>query len=154
MLFEALDAHGHELDIVNVKCPSCRDAIARDGFCETCRIGWVKKLAYFSRLTYHLARGKACDPAALTCATCRKNAATHGWCAACGIGMIGNVAVTDRTDFEGGCRGFDLMSAAVAASGRCEACALAILNDEPCFYCKITYRDGKPVPKAAAAQAP
>jgi hypothetical protein len=146
MLFEALDAHGHVLVLSAVKCPTCQAAIRADGYCEKCRIGWVHKLAYFSRLTYHLAKGKSCDPSTLTCEVCRKNAENYGWCPSCGVGMIGNFAVPTRADFEGGVRGFELMLAANEASKRCQECSLAIMADASCFYCKITYKDGKPVP--------
>lgn len=147
MLFEWMDAHGHELDLNAVKCPTCKDGIAHDGYCETCRIGWVHKLGYFSRLTYHLAKGKSCDPSTLGCEACRKNSENCGWCPSCGVGMIGNVAIPTRADFDGGVRGFELMLAAIEASKRCEACPMAIMTDMPCFYCRVTYKDGKPTPQ-------
>lgn len=149
MLFECLDAHGHELDLSSVKCPTCKAGIANDGFCETCRIGWVHKLGFFSRLTYHLAKGKSCDPSALACKVCRKNAENYGWCSSCGVGMIGNVVIPTRADFDGGVRGFELMQTAIEASKRCEACSLAIMADTFCFYCKVTYKDGKIIKHSA-----
>jgi hypothetical protein len=146
MLFEYMDAHGHELDLKSVRCPTCQAAIANDGYCEACRIGWHHKLAYFSRLTYHLARGKACDPTTLTCKICRKNAENHGWCPTCGVGMIGNVIIPTRADYEGGVRGFELMQTAIEASKRCELCSIAIMSDMSCFQCRVQYKDGKPTP--------
>ncbi len=50
-LFDALDAHGHDVDLSTFKCNSCREAIESDGFCEQDRIGFVGGQAYFSRLT-------------------------------------------------------------------------------------------------------
>jgi len=145
VVFECIDAHGHKLMLRTIECPSCKAAIAINGFCETCRIGWLDGLAYYSRLTYHLAKGKACDPATLGCAACRGNASRYGWCAACGVGMIGNVAIRDRKDFDDGCRGYDLMITAVEASRRCDVCGLAIMTDTSCFRCRKTYKDGKEV---------
>lgn len=154
-LFEWMDAHGHELDLdaVRARCLTCKAALENDGFCDACRIGWVQKLGYFSRLTYHLAKGKACDPSTLTCETCRKNSKNYGWCTSCNVGMIGNVKIPTRADFDGGVRGFELMQAAIEASKRCEACALAIMSDEACFFCKITYKDGKSVKSQIIAGA-
>jgi len=146
ILFETLDAHGHELVLSAIDCPDCQAAIRTDGFCEKCRIGWVHNLAYFSRLTYHLAKGTPSDPARISCLACRRNARKYGWCDSCGAGMIGNVAIRNRNDFAGGCRGYDLMMSAIEASKRCEVCALVILTDTSCFRCKKQYKDGKVVP--------
>jgi hypothetical protein len=146
ILFEYMDAHGHELVLDSVKCLTCRAGIANEGYCEACRIGWVRKLGYFSRLTYHLAKGKPCDPATLACRGCRKNAEHYGWCTACGVGVIGNVLIPTRADFDGGVRGFELMLIAIEATKRCELCSVAIMSDTNCFFCKLTYKDGKPIP--------
>ncbi len=146
ILFEYMDAHGHELDLGSVKCLICQAGIAIDGYCEACRIGWVRKLGYFSRLTYHLAKGKPCDPSSLTCKGCRTNAEHYGWCKTCGVGLIGNVVIPTRADFDGGVRGFELMLTAIEATKRCELCPVAIMSDTICFFCKVTYKDGKPIP--------
>ncbi len=145
LLFDALDAHGHELVLASITCGDCQAAIPREGFCEKCRIGWVDKKAYFSRLTYHLAKGRAVESDRISCPVCRKNAASYGWCDSCKRGMVGNVAISDRADFVGACRGYDIMMASIAALPRCELCALAILADKRCFYCRTWYKDGKPV---------
>lgn len=147
VLFDALDAHGHVLDLSSIKCEQCQNAIAHEGFCETCRIGWHLKQAYFSRLTYHVSRGVVRPDGPIACSTCRQNATRYGWCDACALGSVGNVEFRDRADFDGACRGYDLMMAADEASRRCETCALAILTDTSCFYCKVTYKEGRPVAK-------
>ncbi|HWL94073.1 MAG TPA: hypothetical protein VNT79_11120 [Phycisphaerae bacterium] len=149
-LFETLDAHGHDLVAANFTCPTCKIAIATEGFCEPCRIGWIDKKAYFSRLTYHLAKGVAKDPSTLSCTVCRKNSETYGWCERCGHGMVGNVEVKSRADFEGGRRGYELMMTAIEASGRCEMCGQVIITDGSCFVCKISYKDGKAVTPTTA----
>lgn len=145
MLFEAVDAHGHDLVLSTISCPTCKAEMERDGFCDTCRRGWIRKQAYYSRLTYRLAQGRALDPAAISCPACRQNATRYGWCGRCGVGMVGNVAISDRAAFDDGCRGFELMLAAIDASRRCKTCALAVLNDAKCFACGLTYRAGRRV---------
>src|SRR5262245_17323887 len=49
LLFETLDAHGHEVDLDSFQCSGCKRAIETDGFCETHGIGFVSDLAYYSR---------------------------------------------------------------------------------------------------------
>lgn len=71
MLFEALDAHGHDIDPSSIECAECRAAIGADGFCPTCRRGFVQGQLYFSRLTYAIAKGSFADPAAISCLRCR-----------------------------------------------------------------------------------
>jgi hypothetical protein len=71
MLFEALDAHGHDIDPASIECAECRAAIGTDGFCPACRRGFVKGQLYFSRLTYAIANGSFVDPVAITCPHCR-----------------------------------------------------------------------------------
>jgi hypothetical protein len=149
LVFDCLDAHGHDLDLKQIKCPSCQAAIPVEGFCEKCRIGWVRKQAYFSRLTYHLAKGNPCDPSTISCPVCRKNSEKFGWCDTCNKGMIGNVLIADRPNYDGGCRGYQLMRTAVEESQRCENCALAILTDNSCFMYNIGYKDGKVVKRPA-----
>jgi hypothetical protein len=38
---------------------------------------------------------------------------------------------------------FERLQAAIAASERCETCALVLLVDGRCPYCGITYADGR-----------
>lgn len=150
LLYEALDAHGHDLNIPQIACAICQAAVPVDGYCEKCRVGWVRRQAYFSRLTYHLAKGQPCDPKSLACPDCRKNSEKYGWCDKCSVGMVGNVAIRSRSDFDGARRGYDLMAAAIEASGRCDMCGIACLTDNTCFICKIPYKDGKALPRVAS----
>lgn len=149
MLFEAVDAHGHDLVLASIKCPSCQAAIKMNGYCEECKIGWFNKQAYFSRLTYHLARGEVRNVSTIECDTCRRNSEHYGWCDSCRLGMVGNVAIRDRKEFAITSREYDRLKNAVELAGRCEQCALALLTDTPCFKCKISYRNGREVPATA-----
>jgi len=142
LLYETMDAHGHQLMHEALTCAVCRRLASEGGFCDTCHIGWYHGDAYFSRLTYEIARAKLIDISKLECQTCRDNAASAGWCADCRRGMIGPFAITDRADFEAGRRDFDRMVKAVALSERCDYCAMAAVTDTACFKCKITYKDG------------
>lgn len=146
LLFECMDAHGHELQHDAIKCVECQAAMKVDGFCNHCKTGWVKGLAYFSKLTYVLGKGHVLGTDSITCTVCRENSKRHGWCDACKLGMLGNTAVSDRKLFDEGSHAYDIMLQAVEASARCDGCAMAIVTDTPCHLCKLTYRDGKATP--------
>lgn len=148
LLYEEIDAHGHDIIPASIKCESCRRAIDKDGYCEKCRIGFVGKQAYLSRLTYHLAKGKPFDASKSSCAACRKNAAAYGWCAFCKTGLVGNVVIADRADYDSAVKAYDLVRTAVDAAERCEMCAVAILYDARCDQCKVAYKDGKQIADA------
>lgn len=145
LLYEEIDAHGHDIDPAKIECPSCQKALAQDGYCEKCRMGFVRRQAYLSRLTYFVAKGETRDPATISCKTCRKNAESHGWCDECAVGMVGNVALKRREDFEPAARAYDVLRAAVSTLKRCETCAVAMILDGRCPTCRISYRDGAKV---------
>ena len=144
-LYRALDALGHDLELSTFVCPSCRRAIETDGFCEEHRIGFVRKQAYFSRLTYELGKAQPVEPASLSCPACRKNAETSGWCAKDRVGMIGPFAIRSRADYDQAARALEIVRLAALESKRCDQCAGAILTDGQCPFCRIRYKDGKPV---------
>ncbi len=144
-LYEAADAHGHQVDLSTFNCPSCQRAIAASGYCETHRIGFVHDLAYFSRLTYELAKGEARSPESIGCATCRKNSETYGWCDKSKIGMVGPFALRDRAGYERAIAAYKVFEIANATAARCRYCAVAIITDTECPVCKIAYKDGKAV---------
>jgi hypothetical protein len=147
-LYKTLDPHGHKLDLSTFECPNCRAGIEKDGFCEQHRIGFVSGIAWFSRLTWEMARGKPFDPAASACAVCRRNAQTHGWCEEHGQGLVGGVVIQDRAAYERVVKDIEVLRAAVEMAARCEACAVAMVTDKQCPYHRISYRDGRPVKTA------
>ena len=160
-LFESLDLHGHDLDVMAVECPSCRDAVKSEGYCESHRIGFVGGHAYASRLTYAFAKGTPKDVATIKCEICRANARLYrknpaeatGWCKTCGVGMVGNIAFKSKADFERATEAFKRLLVAVRTAERCELCAAAIVYDTRCPTCRIQYRDGKAVePEGAKAR--
>jgi hypothetical protein len=144
-LYRALDAHGHELDLTTFTCPACKKAIETDGFCEEHRIGFVRRQAYFSRLTYELGRAEPREPATIACPACRKNAEASGWCSKDRVGMVGPFAIRSRADYDQAVRALEIVRLAAEASKRCDHCAGAIITDGTCPFCKIRYEDGKPV---------
>ncbi len=146
MLFEALDAHGHEIGPGGIQCPSCRQEIEIDGYCAHHRIGWVNQQAYFSTLTYRLAKGQAKDISNISCPICQANAQTQGWCDSCQVGMVGNVAFGNKEDFHQASQRYEVLLAAVEVAGTCETCACAMFFDSTCPVCKISYINGKKIP--------
>ncbi len=142
-LFEALDAHGHDVDPTSFTCPDCQEAIETDGFCAVHRIGFVDGQAYFSKLTYLLARAKIRRPAELQCPACRLNSEGHGWCETCRVGQAGAFTITNRQDFEELERELRRLRAASAIARRCQYCGVAAWVDSSCPLCKIAYREGR-----------
>ena len=151
-LYETLDAHGHDLKLDSFTCPTCRQAIESDGLCEAHKIGFVSGQAYFSVLTFHLAKGERREPSDLECPVCRENAESHGWCEACGVGMVGHTAIADEADYARVLRAIEVLHMAIDAAERCEDCALAIITDTRCPVCRILYKDGKPLEPAEPAE--
>lgn len=152
LLFEAIDAHGHDIDAASLRCSTCRAASKSSGFCNACRIGFVNGLAYLSRLTYLLAKGKVTDPATYNCPTCRGHSARFGWCRQCRRGMVGHFAYTDRTVFEEAVREVQRLRSAIAKLKDCELCAIAMITDARCPKCNIHYKEGKRVPPDSSAK--
>lgn len=144
-LHEAVDAHGHDVDPSTFTCPVCRGALASDGFCAEHKIGFVHGKAYFSKLTYRLGQAEVRRPADIACPVCRKNAETHGWCDRDRAGMVGPFTIRDRAVFEQTVRALGILELADREAKRCQYCAVAMITDTQCPFCKITYRDGKKV---------
>ena len=156
-LFEAIDAHGHEIERKHMRCATCLDAIDNDEYCVRSKIGYVGDKAYLSRLTYLLATGRRHDAKKLTCKTCRVHATrfarpmkrptleSFGWCKEHKLGWIGNIAYQDRDRFEETATEFRRLLRAMELADRCESCATASFYDTYCPVCRIQYRDGRPV---------
>lgn len=154
MLFDTLDAHGHEVDLTTFQCPVCQKAIQTDGICEEHSIGFVNKLAYFTRIAYELARAVYREPAEIECPDCRKNAETSGWCAKHGVGMIGGFAMRDEEGWKISARLTEVLRLAAKKVAECERCAIAIVYDSDCPIHNIFYKDGVPVPPPQAPKPP
>ncbi len=149
VLHETMDAHGHQLQVDLIPCDGCQRMARVGGYCEANRIGWHRGEAYFSRLTYELARSAHLDAANIGCVACRENSAGAGWCDACDRGMLGHFAIRVRADFDAARRDFDRLLKAIDLSGHCDYCAMAAVTDTGCFKCKLTFRDGDVVAMAS-----
>jgi len=145
LLYEMMDAHGHQIGALTLQCPACQKAQASDGYCEEHKIGFFGNKAYFSRLTYELARAQSTDPTKIVCRVCRKNARGHGWCETHQIGMVGNLAIKGKESYQHAAKAIEILEIASKTSERCEQCALAIVTDSQCPFHRITYKDGHPV---------
>lgn len=139
-LFEAMDPHGHELNVASMECAECRNAARSNGFCSECGIGFYQSMAYFSRLTWGLAQGSETDAAQFSCEWCRAHLQSNGWCDACARGLIGSVSYRDRTIFDATAREFDVLHAAINRLPQCEVCACAMVMHRTCPLCSISYQ--------------
>ena len=147
MLFEAADAHAHDIIPERIRCETCKKAMASDGYCERSRMGFVDRQAYLSRLTYHVAKGRATKPANLACGTCRKNAKRTGWCDACQRGMIGYIAIDRHDDFVEAAKAYRRLLEAVRKLAECETCAVALFTGGRCLKCNVSYGERQPTDK-------
>ena len=141
-LFETLDPHGHQLDLQSLNLEVCHDAMRNDGYCDAVGIGFVKGLAFFTRLTYGLGMGTPIEPSAISCAECRAHVDDPGWCDRCHRGMVGNVAITDRDLFERTAREYRILLMAMERAKTCEWCAAAMVVHHTCPNCRISYEGG------------
>ena len=144
-LYEALDAHGHDIEPAAVTCETCRKALQSDGFCAVHRMGYVGGEAFLSPPTYQIARSRSIDPETLTCRDCRKHARGIGWCDEHQVGIAGRVAIDDRQRFEEFEKAYRLLLAAVEKSKQCETCAAAMVAEGYCSIHRLKYKDGRAV---------
>jgi hypothetical protein len=153
-LFEVLDIDGHEVDADRTACATCRAAIRGGGYCEACNMGYLSGRGFFSRLCYHLARGRTVPPSATQSACCP---ASGEWCAACRSGRVGNRVFLDSTDFEAAHESHRVLTSALREARRCESCAIAMIADARCHQCRLQYRHGRRVydaPQSIPSSAP
>jgi len=144
-LYEALDAHGHDIDPAAVKCAVCKKALQTYGFCPAHRMGYVNGHAFMSPLTYYIARGRPIDPAAITCQVCRQNTRGIGWCEKDHLGIAGYIALDDRQVFDEFSKNYQILLAAVETSKKCETCAAAMMADGYCGIHRVKYLNGNAV---------
>jgi len=122
-LWHVLDTHGHSLNLENLNCEHCTEAARSDGYCADSKIGFVDGKAYFSRLTWLLAR-----------------ADSQG------------IESLERDDYDALVHDLKILAIANEAAERCEKCAAAIVTDTQCPICRIRYQDGKPIPVTPSAR--
>ncbi len=140
MLFEALDPHGHRLDVNVWECATCKANYTSNGFCAECGMGCHNQLVYFTRLTHGLARGRRVDLSRRDCATFAGHSGDAVWCDRCSIGIVGNVVFSDQDVFEVTAREFSILKQAIDRSAECELCACAMVAHRDCPTCLISYQ--------------
>jgi hypothetical protein len=153
-LYEALDAHGHDIEPKAVTCGTCRKAIETDGFCPAHRMGYVGGQAFLSPLTWHIARARTIDPGTVACRVCRRHTRGIGWCDRHRVGIAGPVAIDDRARFEEFQAAYRILLAAVEKSAACDACAAALVADGYCATHRVKYKDGQAAPGPNPSRGP
>lgn len=142
-LFEAIDAHGHDVNTESFDCEGCKQAIRTEGFCPKCKVGFVHEQAYFSKLTWLLGMGEVRPADSLHCDTCRKHVEKPGWCDHCKLGMVGHFAYRDKNRFDEAVKAYGSLQKAIKTVDQCPSCAIAIAVDRSCHHCKKSYEDGE-----------
>lgn len=152
MLHDAMDAHGHEIDLARHPCETCREASASDGYCLQCRFGFVEQLVYFSPLTYCVARGRIETPDTIECATCKKHSQSAGWCDTCQVGRVGSLALDDPALFATAQKAFEHLTTALTHLERCKVCCTAAFTGGACRFCERSFpAPPRPAPPPAGA---
>lgn len=142
-LFDALDAHGHDVLPQSFRCDECKKAFKADGFCHRCKIGFVHGKAYFSRLTYTLALGTLTKPGSFKCTRCREHTRSAGWCEQCNVGLVGCISFRDKQVFERAQDAVRVLRKAIEKLDECPSCAVALAVDRRCQRCKKSYEGGR-----------
>lgn len=151
MLWETLDAHGHDIDPKSMECGECQAALATDGFCKKHRWGFIRKQLYYSRLTYLLGLGTVTEK--VDCEQCRVPESGHVWCSKCSRGFVGNVAYTDRKLYDAALPELTRLRRSIDLLKKCRYCAVALFLDSRCIKCRIEYRDAQAAPGKDRAPA-
>lgn len=140
-LFETLDPHGHDIDSEMLREHLCPDAVPNDGWCDAIAMGFVHNKAFFTRLTWGLAKGEPINPDDLICPICRGHILEPGWCDRCQRGIVGNVAypAAERQTFERTAEEYRNLLAAIERGKVCEVCSSAMMQHCLCPKCKISY---------------
>ena len=144
---EALDTHGHPVDVPSLECAGCRDAAARDGICKDCGWGVVDAHIYASKLTYYLALARhqetARDEAFATtdpddsrdeCAQCESFLPSDPphWCDSCSRGTIATFVFREHVTYEAAVAELELLRRTLRQAPACQACAVAAYFGTSC----------------------
>ena len=141
MLFEMIDPHGHDLDIEMLRSKVGPEVVPNDLWCDAAAMGFVGGKAFFTRLTWGLAKGSPAMADRLTCPFCRAHSGDDpAWCEHCRRGMVGNVAFADRALFEQTASEYRNFLAAIDREKTCNLCAYAMVAHTRCPKSKNAYR--------------
>lgn len=131
----------------DMKCKGCAKAAKESGTCEHCHVSFAAGRMYTSPAAYTVASGAKVDAKDVKCADCRKMIESHtdGFCDKCGAGLVHGMVFKGKAAYEKAVQAMDLLAQAVAASAKCEGCAMGMLTDGKCDKCKVSFKNGKPV---------
>ena len=144
-LFDALE--GHKVESADaIKCGGCKEAVAKDGTCDHCKVGSVANTLYHSMVAYRLAKGAylSADKAP-TCDACKVANADNGFCSGCSVGFVANRLHKDKESYTAALASFKTLTKASKTAEKCELCAVAMVTDGACDACKVSFKDGNPV---------
>jgi len=146
-LHEALDAHGHEVDVERIICLECAEMVEVDGFCRRCRMGWIGEQLYYSEFSWALHHGTVRSEEPLECRGCRELRGEAGTCGRCGTGWVGVVAFDDRSAHRIAMREFRRLEEAIERSRICDPCGATSFFGVLCPTC-----GSRPIPPAVGGR--
>ena len=133
---------------------TCALERTRNGWCESCAVGWVDQKEVRSKLIYDALdpHGHDINPKSLPCERCRAAVEVDGFCDACGRGFLAgraylsplsyHLARGERAAVEKELR---VLAHALETVERCELCAAAMVVDGNCPTCRVSYRGGEKI---------
>jgi len=83
------------------------------------------------------------------CTGCKTAHAENGWCTGCNAGFVANRLFESKTAHTIALAAYNVLKEAVVVASKCERCAIAMVTDGTCDACKVKFKDGKAVKKAA-----
>ena len=142
---------GHKFDLEKIHCPGCKTAAKTGGSCEHCKVHAADGKFYHSSVAHALAKGKlrSASVSEMKCTSCKTAHAENGWCSGCSAGFIANRLFESKTAHTIALAAYNVLKEAVVVASKCERCAIAMVTDGTCDACKVKFKDGKAVKKAA-----
>lgn len=127
-----------------VKCPSCEKALKEGGNCTHCKLAFHNGRSYKSEVAAALAKGVVVTADRIDCDRCKANFLKgKGFCKSCEGGIVAGM-MFHKKDYTDAKKAERILASAVEASGKCEACAVAMLTDGQCAQCKVSFNKGRP----------
>ena len=143
-LFDSLGGKKFEAD--KIKCPGCKLAAEKSGTCDDCKVAAAHGKFYHSMVAHALAKGKPYTAEkAAHCSECKSAYEDNGFCTGCSVGFVAGRMFKGRESYDTASEAHKTIVTAINASKKCEACAVAMVNDGTCETCKIEFKDGKKV---------
>ena len=126
-----------------------------DGWCGHCKDGMVASIEVKDKKLYEAMKdssyakcaekGELVKASEIKCADCKKNYESHkdGWCKKCNAGLVGHYMYKDKAAYEKADHCMTVLRN--AAKAKCDGCAVAMVTDNKCAHCKVSYKDGSKV---------